>query len=207
MNSELTQRLGPSPAPGEGPQRRSDRVTTAEAATVPTAFETFFVQNRQQFLRFAVLRLRDPHDADEAVMDAVTTMFRKWDDILRHEKPMALAYTILNHAIQDHHRRTYRWERTLSLTTLKAEQETSHTERSAEGIVLGLAAANDLLVRIESALTQKQYEVFTMRAVHDLSVDQISAAIGVTPSAVRHHLSTARRTLQSRMSATTNTLR
>ncbi|MGW1768592.1 RNA polymerase sigma factor [Streptomyces sp. NPDC002073] len=63
-----------------------------EPAVFPLDFEVFLRQHKDAFFRTALGRLRDPRDADEALQDAAMTIYRKWERILAHPKPIALAH-------------------------------------------------------------------------------------------------------------------
>ncbi|TXR94514.1 sigma-70 family RNA polymerase sigma factor [Streptomyces sp. col6] len=70
--------------------------------------EAFFRDHMETFMRIAAYRVRNPHDAEDAVMDAVVTMHRRIERILAASSPIALATKILGDAIKDHHRRSVR---------------------------------------------------------------------------------------------------
>ncbi|MFC5855897.1 hypothetical protein ACFPZI_30220 [Streptomyces chlorus] len=76
--------------------------------------------------------MRDPHDADEALMDAAVVMYRKWPRILAHANPIALAHRILDNAITDFYRRRAR----------TAGREVSHAELS----YADMPTADDLML-------------------------------------------------------------
>ncbi|MFE6682579.1 RNA polymerase sigma factor [Streptomyces sp. NPDC057729] len=81
----------------------------ARPAELDKAFAAFFARHKDDFLRVAAGRLRNLHDADEALMDAAIQMHRKWPRIEAHSNPIALAYTILNAKITDFYRRRARY--------------------------------------------------------------------------------------------------
>ncbi|MFH8439359.1 RNA polymerase sigma factor [Streptomyces sp. NPDC018007] len=59
-------------------------------------------------MRIAVYRLRNQHDAEDAVMNAMLTMHSKIDRILGASNPIALATKILNDTITDYCRSSVR---------------------------------------------------------------------------------------------------
>ncbi|MFC7794145.1 RNA polymerase sigma factor [Streptomyces cinereoruber] len=75
-----------------------------ERARLDVSFDAFFRQHKDRFFRIALRRLVDPRDADEALSDAALVMYRKWERILAHAKPMAMAMRILDNKITDFYR-------------------------------------------------------------------------------------------------------
>ncbi|MER6443321.1 sigma factor [Streptomyces sp. NPDC001185] len=68
----------------------------------------FFGCYKVEILRIADARTRNPHDADEVLMEAAVAMYRKWPRLLAHPNPIALAQRILEAAIVDFYRRRAR---------------------------------------------------------------------------------------------------
>ncbi|WP_405689408.1 hypothetical protein [Streptomyces sp. NBC_00057] len=64
-----------------------------EPVKLPPDFDAFF--------RIALNRLHDPRDADEALSDAAMVMYKKWERILAHPNPIALAHRILDNKLTD----------------------------------------------------------------------------------------------------------
>ncbi|MEV8529273.1 sigma-70 family RNA polymerase sigma factor [Streptomyces sp. NPDC052000] len=79
-----------------------------ERPALPADFDSFFRRHKDEFLRIAQYRLRNLHDADDALMEAALVMHRKAERILAHPNPIALAYKILNNAIIDFYRNRVR---------------------------------------------------------------------------------------------------
>ncbi|MFG2717906.1 RNA polymerase sigma factor [Streptomyces sp. NPDC048416] len=79
-----------------------------ERPALPPDFDSFFRRHKDEFLRIAQYRLRNLHDADDALMEAALVMHRKAERILAHPNPIALAHRILNNAIVDFYRRRVR---------------------------------------------------------------------------------------------------
>jgi RNA polymerase sigma-70 factor (ECF subfamily) len=68
--------------------------------------EAFFRDHLETFRRIAAYRLRNHHDAQDAVMDTMVTMHRKIERILAAANPIGLALKMLDDAIIDYYRRS-----------------------------------------------------------------------------------------------------
>ncbi|MGW8488270.1 RNA polymerase sigma factor [Streptomyces sp. NPDC055886] len=73
--------------------------------------EEFFREHLDTFRRIAIYRLRNPHDADDAVMNALLTMHSKIERIIAASNPIALAMKMLNDTITDYCRTSVRIKR------------------------------------------------------------------------------------------------
>lgn len=153
-----------------------------EPADLPTDFEAFFTRYKREFLRIAGARLRDSHDADEALMDAAVIMYRKWPRILAHANPLALAHRILEASIIDFYRRRAR----------TADREVTQGELSYADVPtaddLLLLRGHDRLDRALADLDQRaplQANCVRLRYLAELDFAQIGARLGITPGAAK----------------------
>lgn len=73
--------------------------------------EEFFREHLDKFRRIAIYRLRNPHDADDAVMNALLTMHSKIERIIAASNPIGLAMKMLNDTITDYCRTNVRIKR------------------------------------------------------------------------------------------------
>ncbi|MFF9490239.1 RNA polymerase sigma factor [Streptomyces sp. NPDC014676] len=153
-----------------------------EPVDLPNDFEVFFARYKGDFLRITGSRLRDPHDADEALMDAAVVMYRKWPRILAHANPIALAHRILDNAITDFYRRRAR----------TAGREVSHSEFSYADVPtaddLMLLRGHDRLDRALADLDQRaplQANCVRLRYLTELDFTEIATRLGITPSAAK----------------------
>ncbi|MFF8432876.1 RNA polymerase sigma factor [Streptomyces bacillaris] len=71
-------------------------------------FQEFIAKHKSEFMRYAMTRLRNLHDADEAVQIAAVKMHAKWTVIEAHANPLALAMEIVRTSVIDHYRRLAR---------------------------------------------------------------------------------------------------
>ncbi|MET8957613.1 sigma-70 family RNA polymerase sigma factor [Streptomyces sp. NPDC004533] len=153
-----------------------------EPAELPTDFEAFFTGHKSEFIRVAGARTRNPHDADEVLMDAAVVMYRKWERILAHPNPIALAHRILENAIADFYRRRAR-------TT---DWEVSYGELSYADVPtaddLLLLRGHDSLDRALAELEQRaplQANCVRLRYLAELDFAEISARLDITAGAAK----------------------
>lgn len=155
----------------------SGRNELIEPAEFPTHFEEFFAAHKNEFLRTAGARLRDVHDADEAVMEAAVSMFRKWERIRAHPNPMALANRILHNAVTDFYRRRAR--------ITEHEQLVAAVPTSAYLMAL---REHDRLDRALDELGKKapaQANCVRLRHLLELEYDEIARRLNITPGAAK----------------------
>jgi DNA-directed RNA polymerase specialized sigma24 family protein len=150
---------------------------TEPAQHLPTVFEVFFTQEQKRFLAYAASRLRDRRDAEEAVLEAGHRMYEKWERILAHANPMALAYTILDGVVTDFYRRIARY----------GYREVSVAEPCDAGYLLELRTheALDLAMETLQASAPIQASCVRMRHLLELSYDDIAERLGITVGAAK----------------------
>jgi RNA polymerase sigma factor (sigma-70 family) len=151
-----------------------------EPAELPTDFEAFFAAHKSTFLRTAGSRLRDPHDADEALMEAAVAMYRKWERILAHANPMALANRILSDAITDFYRRRARI----------ADRERSCATPPTSSYLMELRS-HDQLDRAMDELEKTapiQASCVRLRYLVGLEYEDVAHRLGITPGAAKSNV-------------------
>ncbi|WP_405933634.1 RNA polymerase sigma factor [Streptomyces sp. NBC_00827] len=153
-----------------------------EPADLPTDFEAFFARHKSEFLRIAGARLRDAHDADEALMEAAVVMYRKWPRVLAHANPIALAHRILETSIIDFYRRRAR----------TADREVTCGELTYADVPtaddLLLLRGHDHLDRALAELDQRaplQANCVRLRYLAELDFDEIATRLDITRGAAK----------------------
>jgi RNA polymerase sigma factor (sigma-70 family) len=144
---------------------------------LPTVFEVFFTQEQKRFLAYAASRLRDRRDAEEAVLEAGHRMFEKWERILAHPNPMALAYTILDGVVTDFYRRVARYG--------KRELPVAEPRDAAYLLELRTHEALDRAMDTLRASAPIQAACVRMRHLLELSYDEIAERLSITPGAAK----------------------
>ncbi|MFB7575681.1 sigma factor-like helix-turn-helix DNA-binding protein [Streptomyces sp. NPDC056165] len=162
-------------------QRKED-FGVIEPAELPTDFEAFFSRHKSEFIRVAGAGTRNPHDADEVLMEAALVMYRKWERILAHPNPIALAHRILENAIADFYRRLAR----------TADREVSYGELTYADV----PTADDLILlrghgpldRALAELEQRapvQANCVRLRYFTELDFADIATRLNITPGAAK----------------------
>lgn len=139
--------------------------------------EDFFREHLDLFTRIANYRLRNRHDAEDALMEAMVTMHRRIERILAASNPIALALRMLNDAIIDYYRRNMRIVRNERLVAeLPA---VSHLEQLAH---------YDQLDRAMEALevtAPRQAQCVQMYDLMGLSYAQTAKILGISETAAK----------------------
>lgn len=159
--------VNPEPEPESQPQR----------VKLPTDFDAFFRGHKDTFFRIAVNRLHDPRDADEALSDAALVMYRKWERILAHPNPIALAHRILDNKITDFYRRTAR----------TAGRERCLTERPDSSYLMDLRSSDRLDRALDELrrLAPTQAQCWEMHKLNGLTYAEIGTHLGITEGAAK----------------------
>ncbi|MGV9762079.1 RNA polymerase sigma factor [Streptomyces tricolor] len=163
-----------------------------EPAGLPTDFEAFFARHMNEFLRVAGARTRNPHDAEEVVMEAAVQMFRKWPRILAHPRPIALAHRILANKITDFYR--YR-ARTAGREV--SYDELSYAEVPTPDELLRLRG-HDQLDRALAELEKRaplQAQCIILHYYADLDFTEIANCLEITVGAARANAHLGRKKL------------
>jgi RNA polymerase sigma factor (sigma-70 family) len=138
--------------------------------------------------------VRNPHDAEDAMQDALLTMAKRWDRICKHASPQSLVLKICIDAAYDLTRRTLRKHRTVSLDESHGEL-TDSVQSPAEEAIAGEQHAE--IVAAIHRLPRQQGTAMLMRAVQGQSYESIAAALGCTEATARKHVARSREKLRT----------
>ena len=174
------------------PYEPSDR----RRVSVDTQFEAFFRKHKEEFLRLAVSRLRNLHDADEAMMDAALRIYRKWPVVQAHANPVALARKIVHSSCIDFYRRRVRRD--------------DHEKAMHESAYPSAPSADDLLEmrgyeRLDQALAQlearapKQAECVRLKFLEGCTHEEIAAHLDISLAAAKTNTHLGLKTLHTLM--------
>ncbi|MET8751380.1 sigma-70 family RNA polymerase sigma factor [Streptomyces sp. NPDC004667] len=152
------------------------------APEFPAAFEGFFAQYRNGFLRLAGSRLRNRQDAEDAVMEAAYKMYRKWERIMAHENPRAMAYRILHDHLVDFYRRRARMAGRDEAARQHAPVATDFTGLSA------FVKLDEVLETLEKSAPMQANSV-RLRHLADLSYEDVALCLDITPGAAKANVS------------------
>lgn len=136
-----------------------------------TEFEAFVKDSSGALLTTAYLLVGDRYRAEEITQQAFERVWRAWSRA-RHD-PLPYARRVLVNLRIDQWRRRRREH----LTSIVPDDPTPAGD---EAVV-----ARDELVRALRALPPRQRKIVVMRHLLDLSVEQVSTELGVTPGTVK----------------------
>ena len=155
-------------------------------------FDDVYRETYPQLLRYAILHLSDPTDAEDALQNVFLALYRRTKrfghlDIL---SPKAFLLRMLKREII----RTYAERETEKKRLSAAESEAEAAETEApepEDLFLDKAAAEEIL---ESAkrLPAESYRIFVLYYGFSMTVREISDALGIGQEAVKSRLFRAR---------------
>jgi RNA polymerase sigma factor (sigma-70 family) len=131
-------------------------------------------------------------DAEDVLSEAAMRFL----SVSHHRKlknPRAYLWVMVRHALMDHHRAVSRRREVLDDVDL---EPLLGTERSAEEVVAGNSADNELLLMVRS-LSRKQQEVITLLYLQGLSAQEAAGVMGTTAATVRVQRRIAIKRLQS----------
>jgi len=157
---------------------------------LPLDFEAFHQMYRPRYVCWATSRLGSRADAEEAVDAAFEQLLKAWQTVLTKENPAAYAWRVLRNS-------------TIDFSRARDRRPALIGEAAFETVALGQAA--DPIGQFEESLhlyqaigqlPPRQMDVILLQFSHGYSVDEVAAALGITPAGVRSTVRHAKRRLQ-----------
>lgn len=146
----------------------------------------------------AVWRItRDPADAEDALQNALLTVWKRWDRIRRHPNPHALILHICINAAHDTLRSRVREGKWIE-SGLAAKEIPDTAASAMEGIAT--AEQDARVLRAIGLLPKNQARAILLHAVDELPYEEVAAAMDCRESTVRKHVARARARLRSLLS-------
>ncbi len=160
-------------------------------------FEELYAVAYPRVVAYCRLRL-PPEDVEEAVADIFTTAWRRRQDLLAANEPMAWLYGVAYRVVSTS-RRTARRRRRLDerVYGLAGVPSTDPADEVAASGLLGEA-----LAALER-LSERDQEVIRLAAFHQLDNAEIASVMGIRPRAVKSILHRARQRLQKEFAGRT----
>ena len=152
------------------------------------AYEEIIGPIEDRMLRSIWRITRDAHDAEDAMQNALVTLWKRWNQLRRHASPQALVLKICVDAALDVARRRVRDRR-----KIESNDPASHP---ADGLRLPLEELANSELRREvlaaiARLSRRQAVTVMLRAFEELPYNQIAAALGCTEATARKHFGRA----------------
>lgn len=146
----------------------------------------------------AVWRItRDPDDADDALQEALLTVWKRWDRIVMHPNPHALVLHICVNAAHDVLRRRVRQGQWIEGSPIPED-----IQDSSASAVQSIAAAEHRgqVLRAIGRLPKNQARAILMHAVEEVPYSEIATALDCREVTVRTHVARARARLRTLLS-------
>jgi RNA polymerase sigma-70 factor (sigma-E family) len=156
------------------------------AADEQGTFDEFANAELQLLLRLAWSLTGNDHDAWDLVQDSLARMRAKWSTIERGGQPQAYARRVLVNLNLNRLRRLRR--------ELLTPTPSDHVREETGGTVAGWPT---WLYEALEALPSRQRTVITLAYLEDMPVARIAETLGCSQSAVKTHLTRARKSLRT----------
>lgn len=141
--------------------------------------------------------VRSPQDAEDAMQEALLTIWKRWDRVSKHPSPQALVLKICIDAAYDVTRRRIRDRRMVESSDVANEQPDSSRLPSDEMIRTEQHAE---IISAIHRLSRRQAVATLMRVVQDQPYGQIAAVLGCTEATARKHVARGRDRLRVSLS-------
>ncbi|MFB7600807.1 RNA polymerase sigma factor [Streptomyces sp. NPDC056160] len=150
--------------------------------------ERFFREHMDLFMRIATYRLRNPHDAEDAVMNAVLNMHQKIERIRAAANPTGLAIKMLQDSITDYSRRSVRRS--------DCEHLVPQMPMSSYLMELGRYDRLDRAMEALETLSPLQAQCVQLHALGELPYAQVAEIVGITESTAKTNAFRGRKQLE-----------
>lgn len=177
----------PCPRPGRDPDGCVE--ARAGADLLAADFAALHDRHLVNFLKYLELRGLSSHDAEDVAADAFATLYQRLDVLRTADEPAAFAFTVLHAKLVDHWRKRDRRPRIAGPPDV---------DQPAPDEVAGLVVRLDLQ-RVLARLPEQQAKCVALRVFLGRETKDIGRYLGITASAVRSHLSSARERLRSEL--------
>lgn len=154
-------------------------------------FSDLFVSQYPSIVRATYLVVHDLERAEDLAQEAFIELLRKWDRVVRLDRPGAWVRRV---AIRKAMRSARREARRRPLER-RASETTSRNSAAAD------APAIELLEEVRN-LPPKQRAAIALFYFYDLPAEEVALALGCSESTARVHLHRARRSLKNTMTRT-----
>lgn len=139
--------------------------------------------------------VRDVDEADDALQEALLTIWKQRRSIAAHPNPQALMLRICANAAYDALRKARRTKGKIGLMEIEHLPDPRPSADRDLETSRQLAEISNAIAR----LSRKQAAVVIMRFVQELTYDDIARAIGCTQATARKHIQRARTKLKKEL--------
>ena len=158
-------------------------------------YDAFYRRHFNHVRRIATLKSGASVIGEDLATDVMVVMLEKWDDVRAGviDNPDEYMYGVLRNRVRKHYERTF-----VQAHLLEKLFEPELSYESAERRAVINIEADNVMVMLKTALTQKQRKIFLCRYVLNMRAPEIAKFMDMTPPAVRKTLRMATKKLQDR---------
>ncbi len=174
-------------------------LTESETTMKDSYFEQVYEKTHRSLIRYAIVHLDDPTDAEDALQNVYVDFYRRIQqyghfDIL---SPEAFLIKMLKREIIQNYKERERRR----LRFVEEIKEDRIPEEPFEDVVMDRALAEEIF-RNAKALPKEMYRTFVLYYGYEMSVSEIASQLDVSKEAVKSRLLRARNILKQRMGET-----
>jgi RNA polymerase sigma factor (sigma-70 family) len=157
-------------------------------------YERLIAPIEDRMIRSVWRIVRDPTDAEDALQDALLTVWKRWGQVRRHPNPHALVLRICINAAHDMLRRKARGLKRLDVGAIPQDIPASSPSVIQE--ISGADQSTQVLQAI-GCLSKNQAQAILMHAVEEIPYSDIAVAMDCREVTVRKHVARARNKLRA----------
>lgn len=155
-------------------------------------FTALYTETYRPVLAYAMRRTSNPDDAHDVVSATFLVAWRRLDDVLGADAPLAWLYGAARKTLANQRRSTQRQAAvTQRLGFLRRGEDCAGPERAVES-----RAAWSMVAAALDELSRRDQEVLRLAAFEQLTPAEIAVVFGVSPARARTWLYRARRRLE-----------
>ncbi|HUV10709.1 MAG TPA: sigma-70 family RNA polymerase sigma factor [Acidimicrobiia bacterium] len=165
--------------------------TSGSGSDGDTDFDGTFRAHYARMVRSLGLACGDAEVAADAVQDAFTRAYTRWNRISGYDDPAAWIRHVALNRVRDHYRHAGRGRRAFDRLARRDETDVAPPELPPESS--GVAAAL-------AALPRQQRTAAALFYVEQLSIREVAESMKLSEGAVKYHLHAARAALREKVS-------
>ena len=163
-----------------------DAVVKSAVAGDLNAIEWLLRHVRPLVIRYCQARLvgaqRSVIPVDDVVQEVLVALFRALPNYRDQGRPfLAFVYGIAGHKVADARRLAVRG----AAIPVPSIPDTESTEATPEQVALHRERKTKMTQLMRRTLSPRQYEILLLRVVSGMSAEEVAAAMGTTPGAIR----------------------
>ena len=172
-------------------------------STAPLDFERLVPEHQQRIYRILLGLVRDPDTADNLTQECFVRAYQKRASFRGESSVGTWLVSIAINLARDHvrNRRMGFWRRLLAGPVEEREEAFANASDRRSSAEQRLIAAQQLseVWQVVDGLSARQREVFLLRFVEELALEEIAQATGMQVGTVKAHLSRAVSAVRSRV--------